>query len=86
MNPIRCTIDRPFYDWDGRKYMEFRNENIGKIRVKVPWRYNRVMCHVDGIRPIQDFESGESVEISIEKKIWDGVQYWILSSITSGEP
>jgi len=86
MSLVRGTITRPFYDWDGRKYIEFQTENQKVIRAKVPWRYNRVMCHVEGIRPIQDLRSGESVEFLIEKKIWDGESYWIVLSIRPDEP
>jgi hypothetical protein len=79
---MKATIARPFYDWDGRKYMELRMEDSGTtLRVKVPWRYNRVMCRVEGIRPIQEFESGESVEVLLYKKVWDGEIFWVLSSI-----
>lgn len=87
MSLVRGVITRPFYDWDGRKYIEIKNEITGgHIRAKVPWRYNRVVCHVEGIRPIQDYRSGEFVEILLEKKIWDGESYWILVSIRSAEP
>lgn len=86
MSLMRCHITRPFYDWDGRKYIEFEDEITGsRVRAKVPWRYNRVMCHIDGIRPIQDFRSGESVEVLFDKKVWDGENYWILMSIRSTE-
>jgi len=79
---MRATITRPFYDWDGRKYMELRMDDSGMtLRVKVPWRYKRVMCHVEGIRPIQEFESGESVDVLIDKKVWDGETFWVLISI-----
>jgi len=79
---MMATIARPFYDWDGRKYMELRMEDTGNVlRTKVPWRYKRVMCHVEGIRPIQEFESGESVEVLVDKKVWDGETFWVLSSI-----
>ena len=79
---MKATIARPFYDWDGRKYMELRMSDSGMtMRVKVPWRYKRVMCHVEGIRPIQEFESGESVEVLLDKKVWDGETFWVLSSI-----
>lgn len=81
---MKATIARPFYDWDGRKYMELRMDDTGNVlRTKVPWRYNRVMCRVHGIRPIQEFESSESVDVIIEKKIWNGETHWILASIRS---
>lgn len=82
MSIASATITRPFHDWGGRKYMELRMGDSGAIvRVKVPWRYNRVMCHVEGIRPIQDLGSGESVEVLLNKKVWDGENFWVLISI-----
>lgn len=81
---MRATIARPFYDWDGRKYIELRMDDTGNVlRTKVPWRYNRVMCHVEGIRPIQEFGSGESVEVLLDKKVWNGETFWVLISIRS---
>ena len=79
---MRATIARPFYDWDGRKYMELRMADSGMTMiVKVPWRYNRVMCHVEGIHPIQEFGSGESVDVLLDKKVWNGETFWVLISI-----
>jgi len=50
--------------------------------VKVPWRYNRVMnVKISGIKPIQDMRLGESCEVEMIRKIWDGQGYWILAAI-----
>ena len=80
---MKATIARPFYDWDGRKYLEMRVEDGTLLRVKVPWRYGRVMCRVEGIRPIQELELGESVIVEIETKMWDGQKFLVLKSIES---
>jgi hypothetical protein len=60
------TVTRPYYDWGGRKYMEIRTDE-GPVRFKVPFRYGRVMAHVEGIRPIQDIQSGEFVHVFFDR-------------------
>jgi len=79
---MKAVVSKPYYDWDGRKYMEFTIENR-TLRVKVPFRYGRSMCRVEGIRSIQEFELGESVEITIQEKDWDGEKFLVLISIAS---
>jgi hypothetical protein len=79
---VVAVITKAYHDWDGRKYLELSiDDNI--IRAKIPYRYNRVMCRVHGIRPVQDFSAGEKVEVLLEKKHWDGEIYWIVRSIRS---
>lgn len=73
----RTKIQRALYDWDGRKYIEL--EGIG--RVKVPFRYGRIMCKVLGDKTVQEMEVGLSVEVHIEIKTWEGVQHRVLYSI-----
>lgn len=77
MNAIVVT---PYYDWDGRKYMELL---IGdkKLRVKVPYRYGRVMCRVEGLKTVQELQKGDEVEIELDKKVWDGIEHLVLKSI-----
>lgn len=36
------------------------------LKVKVPFRYNRVMCKVNGLRTIHELKKGDSVDIRIE--------------------
>jgi hypothetical protein len=74
----RTKIQRALYDWDGRKYLEL--EGIG--RVKVPYRYGRIMCKVLGDKTVQEMEVGLTVEVHIETKMWDCVPYKVLYSIT----
>ena len=79
---MKATVHTPYYDWDGRKYLEFRLEEGQQVlRVKVPWRYGRVMCRVEGLRTIQELQKGDEVEITLERKTWDGLEHWVLSSI-----
>lgn len=77
---IKAIVYTPYYDWDGRKYLELEIENK-IVRVKVPFRYGRVMCRVDGLRTVQELQKGDLVEVELERKTWDGIEYWILSSV-----
>ena len=36
------------------------------LKVKVPFRYNRVMCKVNGLRTIQELKKDDEVDIRIE--------------------
>jgi hypothetical protein len=77
----RATVHTPYYDWDGRKYLELNLENQGSlVRVKVPFRYGRVMCRCEGLKTVQELKKGDQIDIEIEKKVWDGVNHWILVS------
>jgi hypothetical protein len=76
---MRATVLSPYYDWDGRKYLELEiNEKL--VRVKIPFRYGRVMCRTRGIRTIQEIKKGEIIDVILDKKVWDGAEYWIISS------
>jgi len=77
---MKATVHTPYYDWDGRKYLELKID--GKVtRIKVPFRYGRVMCRVDGLRTVQELQKGDQVEVILERKTWDGLEHWVLSSI-----
>ena len=73
---MEMKVTRPFYDFGGRKYIELDHK-----RFKVPWRYNRVMCHIEGIRPLQSIQLGEVVYATFVKKSWEGDIFWVLDSI-----
>jgi hypothetical protein len=75
---MQARVVNPWYDRDGRKYLDL--EINGEFRnVKVPWRYGRVMCKVDGIRPVQDLRADEIVQVALEKKTWEGKTHWVLT-------
>jgi len=79
---MRGIVHTPYYDWDGRKYLEISCEGgPGPQRVKVPFRYGRVMCRVEGLKTIQELQKGDEVEVTLERKTWDGLEHWVLSSI-----
>lgn len=81
---MKAIVHTPYYDWDGRKYMELKIENE-ILRVKVPYRYGRVACRVGGLRTVQELRAGDLVEVELVKKIWDGLEYWIINYICSPE-
>ena len=81
---IRCKVHTPYYDWDGRKYMELEIE--GSIfRVKVPWRYGRVACRVDGLKTVQELVKEDVVDVELHKKVWDGVEHLLIQSIRTSD-
>jgi hypothetical protein len=69
------------YDQGGRKYIEIKSEGLGVTRVKVPWRYGRVMCQVSGLRTVQELQVGDEFEIEIEKKVWEGIEHLVLKRV-----
>ena len=77
---MRGTVHAPYYDWDGRKYLELNIEGTIR-RVKIPFRYGRVMCKVHGLKTVQEFQKGDQVEVTIGYKMWDGEKYLVLESI-----
>ena len=80
MVDVQATIYKPFYDIEGRKYIDLEFENK-IVRVKVPFRYNRVMCHVLGLKTIQEFVKGDHVIAFIEDKKWGSDLFPVLISI-----
>jgi hypothetical protein len=58
------------------------------LKVKVPFRYRRVMCKVNG-RPLQSLIRGDEVEIDVEfRGFWNIGDYsgfsWVLISTGTG--
>ena len=78
---MRGVVHTPYYDWTGRKYLEVLID--GRVtRLKVPFRYDRVMCRTEGLKTVQELQKGDQIEIEIERKSWDGVDHLILKSVT----
>jgi hypothetical protein len=75
-----AKIIKPFYDSNGRKYILIESNEI-HYQVKIPFRYNRVMCCIDGLKAVQEYEPGEMVEVEIDRKIWEGDIFYILKSL-----
>jgi len=77
---VVVTILRPYYDWDSRKYIDvIFNSKI--IKLKIPFRYGRVMCKVDGLKTIQEMKKDEIIDVEFIKKSWNGLEHLILVSI-----
>jgi hypothetical protein len=77
---MKAIVETPYYDWDGRKYIELNLEGLIR-RIKVPYRYGRVMCRVEGLKTIQELQKGDEVEVELQKKVWDGVEHWVIFSL-----
>ena len=75
-------IKKSMYDLHGRKYIDINNYNdVMKTRkVKIPFRYNRVMCKVIGLKTIQELVEGDLVDIDLE---YCGGMYYKINSITT---
>lgn len=83
---MKATVVTPYYDWDGRKYLEVVFDGSKTTtRVKVPFRYSRVMCRVEGLKTVQELVKGDQVEIILEKKTWDGLEHWVLAYIKTDD-
>jgi hypothetical protein len=77
---MNAKILKPYYDWDGRKYMDIILDS--KIfKIKIPFRYGRVMCKVIGMKTIQEMKKDEIIDIEFTKKSWNGLEHLILVSI-----
>jgi len=73
-------IKTPMYDVGGRKYIDvIFNSEI--LKLKIPFRYGRVMCKVLGLKTIQEMKKGEIVDVKFQKKTWDGIEFLVLESI-----
>ena len=59
---MKAAVATPYYDVGGRKYMVFLIGNK-LYNVKVPFRYGRVMCRVEGLKTVQELVKGDEVEI-----------------------
>jgi hypothetical protein len=78
---MRGVVTRPMYIWDERRYMEVASVSLGNIRLKVPFRYGRVMCKVQGLKTVQEFQVGDEIEFTYKITNWDGIEYLVLESI-----
>jgi hypothetical protein len=76
-----AKIVKPYYDFNGRKYMwlDF-DENV--YTVKVPFRYNRVMCHVSGLKTIQEYTQNEIVMATLDKRMWNNETHYVLIALS----
>jgi len=78
------TIHEQTSDYIHNKFINPLQGNI--LKVKVPYRYNRVTCKVGGIKTIQEMQKGDNVNVHIEFcGVWEVGDYcglsWKLTSI-----
>lgn len=79
---MKAIVHTPYYDWDGRKYLEVVFDgSMFPTRIKVPFRYGRIMCRVEGLKTVQELQKGDEIEIEIERKTWDGTVHLVLVSV-----
>jgi len=73
-------VERPMFGIENRRYIYLRDGGSGELHsVKVPFRYNRVMCTVKGLRTIQELTVGSVVEVTMEYS----QSVWKLKTISS---
>ena len=73
-------VTRSIWDVEGRKYIELDGR-----KVKVPFRYNRVMCTVHGLVTVQEMIVGQKVNAVVQEKIWEGQKFLVLKEIEALE-
>ena len=94
---IRVTIPDKF-----REYVEKTHERKSNVilynnkldnplegnvlKLKVPFRYRRVMCNVEGDKPVQSLERGDRVLVEIQfNGVWNTHEHsgysWVLKYI-----
>jgi uncharacterized protein YunC (DUF1805 family) len=72
-------VERPMFAIENRRYIYLRDGSGELHSVKVPFRYNRVMCTVKGLRTIQELTVGSVVEVTMEYS----QSVWKLKTISS---
>lgn len=80
MLTVKGVVETPYYEWGTRRYIEVRGEDGALHRIKVPFRYGRVMCNMTGLKTIQEFKKGDEIRVTIDKKLWDGASHLVLIS------
>ena len=64
---------------------KFMADNM--LSVKVPFRYNRVDCKVQGLTPVQDLIEGDEISNSIQYcGKWGGGVFWKFGLIQKIDP
>lgn len=69
------VVDKPLFEYNTRRYLVLSGK-----RVKVPWRYNRVMCAVQSgsTKTVQELVTGDCVQAQLEfATVWKLVKIYI---------
>jgi UDP-glucose 4-epimerase len=61
--------------------VDIRNIDSKIFKIKIPFRYGRVMCKVLGMKTIQEMKKDEIIDVEFTKKSWNGLEHLILVSI-----
>ena len=71
-------VTKSLYEIEGRHY-----RGLDGHQVKVPWRYGKPILrkNINEIKTIFDYVEGDSVECTIQEKIWNGEKFKVLNSI-----
>jgi len=75
-----AIVHASMYEQDGRRYLDL-SLNGSTRRVKVPWRYGRVMCRVTGDKTIQELQQGDAVRVTLKTVTWNGLEHLVLEHI-----
>ena len=94
---FNSLIKRPMYNCGKLYYMDISltqdiKERVEKVqdkiitndilKVKIPYRYNRVDCKVVGIIPVEDMKEGDEIFNSIQYcGKWGGGTFWKFDMI-----
>lgn len=77
------VVHTPYYDWEGRKYIDIEVADRRVMKVKVPFRYGRVMSvQTLGLKTVQEFQLGEQITFQVAERMWEGVRHWVLLSVS----
>ena len=61
-----ATVYDPMFQYGTRWYIILQMASGQIRRVKIPFRYNRVMCEVSGDKTIQELVKGDQIQIQME--------------------
>ena len=72
------VVGSSMYEIDGRKYIDIDN-----IRIKVPWRYNRIDgVETNGLVTVHELTQGDVIKsYQTIKKLWNGNVFYVLKYI-----
>jgi hypothetical protein len=70
-------VVKPIHQMGERWYIQ-----IDDKVVKIPWRYNRAMIKVNGIKTIYEYQIGDEIKAEVTLKKWEDSNHYILKSIT----
>lgn len=79
---MEATVTKEFHECQGRMYIGFKC-GTSTVSAKVPYRYKRVMCTVDGFKTIQELQIGDKVTIKGNIVTYKDKGAWVLEYINT---